>query len=103
MTGSPDRIDFERTEKGGRYFTRMPNGEDAHLTYVTVGAHHVIADHTFVPAPYRERGIAEAMVERLVADARRERFRITPTCWFVADEIARHAPAWDDVLHRVTE
>ena len=53
-----------------------------------------------MPVPYRGNGIAEAMVERLIADARKAALKITPTCWFVADEFARHHPDWDDVLQR---
>ena len=83
-------IRFEETAKGARYFIVMPNGEEARLTYVNVGAGHIVADHTFVPVPYRDKGIAEAMVERLIADARA----------FVADEFKRHHPDWDDVLQR---
>jgi predicted GNAT family acetyltransferase len=93
-------IQFETNAKGGRYFVPMPNGEDSRLTYVTVSDDHIIANHTFVPVPYRGDGIAEAMVERLIADARTHGWKITPTCWFVADEISRHAPEWDDVLKR---
>jgi predicted GNAT family acetyltransferase len=93
-------IQFETNTKGGRYFVPMPNGEDSRLTYVTVSDDHIIANHTFVPVPYRGDGIAEAMVERLIADARTHGWKITPTCWFVADEISRHAPDWDDVLKR---
>jgi uncharacterized protein len=26
--------------------------------------------------------------------------KVTPTCWFVADEFARRSPDWDDVLKR---
>lgn len=91
---------FEETAKGGRYFMAMPNGEEARLTFVNAGPGHIIADHTFVPVPYRGEGIAEALVERLVADARARSKKITPTCWFVADEFKRHHPAWDDVLMR---
>jgi predicted GNAT family acetyltransferase len=96
--GHKTAIQFETNPKGGRYFMPMPNGEDSRLTYVTVSDDHIIANHTFVPVPYRGDGIAEAMVERLIADARTNGWKITPTCWFVADEIARHAPEWDDVL-----
>ncbi len=95
-----ESIRFEATSKGGRYFMTMPNGDDSRLTFVTVDEKHIIADHTFVPVPYRGDGIAEAMVERLVDDAHAHGWKITPTCWFVADEIARHAPDWDDVLKR---
>src|SRR4051794_10112013 len=93
-------IRFETNAKGGRYFIVMPNGEQSRLTFVHASAGHIIADHTFVPPPYRNNGIAEAMVERLIADARAQGLKITPTCWFVADEFARHRPDWDDLLAR---
>jgi predicted GNAT family acetyltransferase len=93
-------IRFEETGRGGRYFIVMPNGEQSRLTYVKAGARHIIADHTFVPPPYRNNGVAEAMVERLIADARAAGLKITPTCWFVADEFSRHGTDWDDVLAR---
>ena len=93
-------ICFEGTVKGGRYFVVMPNGEQSRLTFVAIGDDHIIADHTFVPPPYRNNGVGEAMVERLIADARARKLKITPTCWFVADEFARHRPEWDDVLAR---
>ena len=91
-------IRFEETAKGGRYFITMPNGEFSRLTFIHAGEGHIIADHTFVPPPYRNQGVAEAMVERLIADARKRQLKITPTCWFVADEFARHRPQWDDLL-----
>ena len=100
MSNVAAAIGFEETEKGGRYFVAMANGEEARLTYVKAGAGHIIADHTFVPVPYRGNGVAEAMVERLIADARKGALKITPTCWFVADEFKRHHPDWDDVLQR---
>lgn len=104
MTGkamdSADDFSFEETAKGGRYFKVMPNGEEARLTFVKAGPGHIIADHTFVPVPYRGDGVAEALVERLIADARAAGNRITPTCWYVADEFKRHHPDWDDVLKR---
>jgi predicted GNAT family acetyltransferase len=99
MTAEID-IRFEETAKGGRYFIVMPNGELSRLTYVKAGTGHIIADHTFVPPPYRNNGVAESMVERLIADARAAGLKVTPTCWFVADEFARHSPDWDDVLAR---
>lgn len=91
------QIQFEATTKGGRYSVVMPNGELSHLTFVNAGDGHIIANSTFVPPPYRNQGIAEAMVKRLFVDARSRRLKVTPTCWFVADEFARHAPEWDDI------
>jgi hypothetical protein len=100
MESQPVDIQFEQTAKGGRYFVSMPNGEESRLTYVDSGPGHIIADHTFVPVPYRGDGVAEQLVERLFRDARAKGLKITPACWFVADEFARLSPAWDDVLKR---
>lgn len=56
----------------------------------------VLADHTLTPVPLRGRGIAGALVERLVADARREGFRIVPQCPYVLAQFEGH-PDWSDV------
>lgn len=93
-------IRLEDSGSRGRYVIDMPNGQESKLTFVRVSPGHWIADHTFVPVPYRGNGVAERMVERLITDARAAGARITPLCWFVADEFERHAPAWDDVLQK---
>jgi predicted GNAT family acetyltransferase len=99
MQPASDRaIQFQENDTQVRYFIAMPNGEDAHLKLVKLSAGHVIASSTFVPEPFRGQGIAEDMVERLIDDARARGWAVTPSCWFVADEFARHAPDWDDVL-----
>ena len=93
-------IKFEEKDGRGRYSIVMPNGEESRLTYATRAPGHIVADHTFVPVPYRGDGIAEMLVERLFADARAKGVKIAPACWFVADEFARHSPAWDDVREK---
>ncbi len=100
MDSGQYQIRFEETGNRGRYSIPMPNGQESKLTFVRLSPDHIIADHTFVPPPYRGQGVAERMVERLIADARRTGTKVTPTCWFVADEFARHSPEWDDVLKR---
>ena len=97
MDDIDSHIRLEDTAKGGRYVIAMPNGELSRLSFVHAGAGHIIADSTFVPPPYREQGVAEALVRRLIEDARRQGLKITPTCWYIADEFDRHAPHWDDV------
>lgn len=93
-------IRFELDGPRGKYFIPMPDGTESRLTYLRTAPDHIVADHTFVPVPYREQGLAEVLVERLFADARSNGDKITPTCWFVADEFARHSPAWHDILAR---
>lgn len=104
MGGRPQAVNgmeidlrFEETEKGGRYVMTMPNGELSRISYVRAGTGTIIADSTFVPEPYRGDGVAEAMVERLMADARVRGLKVIPACWFVADEMTRRSPEWDDI------
>ena len=94
------KIEFEEQGRRGKYSVAMPDGSEARLTFMRAGPGHIIADSTFVPVPYREQGVAERMVERLIEDARANGDKITPTCWFVADEFTRHSPEWDDLLKR---
>ncbi len=55
-----------------------------------------IATHTVVPAPIGNRGVAAQLVERFVADAREQGFRIVPRCSYVAAQFERH-PDWSDL------
>ena len=81
----------------GRYVAKMPgSGDEAELTFVRLDANRVLADHTLTPVALRGRGIATALVERLVADARREGFKVVPQCPFVVALFDHHAD-WADV------
>lgn len=55
-----------------------------------------IATHTIVPEDWRGRGIASLLVDRMVADARRDGFRIVPRCSYVAAKFAEH-PEWEEL------
>jgi predicted GNAT family acetyltransferase len=90
-------ITRESLGKRGRYVARVPGSEAAaELTFHRTDAGVLVADHTGTPVALRGRGIASALVERLVADARSEGFRILPLCPFVADAFDRH-PEWADL------
>jgi predicted GNAT family acetyltransferase len=68
----------------------------AELTWAARGGAR-IANHTFVPPEARGKGIAAALVDALIADARAQGFRIVPQCSYVAAAFRRH-PEWADVL-----
>lgn len=87
----------ELQAKGGRYVARVEGfpGE-AELTFSRTDPRVVIADHTGTPIALRGHGVATALVERLVADARAEGFRIVPQCPFVEAQFERH-PEWSDL------
>ena len=91
-------ITLETSPDGGRYVGRVAgNPAEAELTYRRAGADLVIANHTFAPPEMRGTGIAQALVERLVADARAQGFKIKPTCTYVVAQAKRH-PEWGDVM-----
>lgn len=50
-----------------------------------------------MPQALRGNGIASALVERLVEDARKEGFKIVPSCPFVKAMFDKH-PEWAPVL-----
>ncbi len=80
----------------GRYVIRR-DGAEAELTYTVVSPTEVTADHTGVPDAFRGTGAGRALVERLLADARAEGFRVVPLCPFVIG-LARRHPDWADVF-----
>ena len=95
-----DAISITRSEheSKGRYEAHV-KGHDGvgELTYSRLSATKIIADHTGVDDTLRGLGVGKALVERLVADARAEDFRIVPLCSFVKAQSRRH-PEWSDVM-----
>jgi uncharacterized protein len=77
----------------GAYRANVPGTDrQAELTWIARGPLR-IANHTWVPPEARGKGIAAALVEALVADAREQGFRIDPQCSYVAAAFRRH-PEW---------
>ena len=80
----------------GAYRAAVPGGgRDAELTWVARGDTR-IANRTFVPSEARGKGIAAALVEALIEDARAQGFKIEPLCSYVEAAFRRH-PEWADV------
>lgn len=91
-------IEIERRDRvtHGEYLAHIP-GSDAKgkLTWTLRGnVRH--ADHTLVPVEMRGRGIAGELVDALIADARREGFKIAPDCSYVAAKFAEN-PEWSEL------
>lgn len=81
----------------GAYRIDLPGVErPATLTWRARGEAR-IAESTFVPDEMRGQGIAQKLVEALVADARELGFTIVPQCSYVAAQFRRH-PEWADLL-----
>lgn len=88
-----------REEDGskGRYVLHH-DGHEAELTYSILSPGLRIADHTGVPDGLRGTGAGVALVERLVADARAESWKIVPLCPYVNAQRAKH-PEWADAFN----
>ena len=85
-------------ERHGRYVGRIAGKDgEAELTFTWRGEKLLSADHSGTPEPLRGLGLARALVERLVADARAEAFRIIPLCPCVRHKYEEH-PEWRDVM-----
>ena len=55
-----------------------------------------VATHTVVPEEIGGRGVAGQLVDRLVADAREQGFKIVPQCSYVEKKFAEN-PDWSDL------
>ena len=91
-----DDIRKEVDGSKGRYVLTQ-DGVEAELTFSIASPTLVIADHTAVPDTFRGTGAGLRLVERLVADAKSEGFKIVPLCPFVNAQRAKH-PDWADAF-----
>jgi hypothetical protein len=89
-------IQIEDAGSRGRYVMAFPGGLEAEMTFRRAGAIMTI-DHTGVPPALENRGIAAALLARVVADARALNFKIAPACSYVAAQFRRRED-WADLL-----
>ncbi len=97
MTIDGIEITHEGNEAHGEYRAKVPgSGAVGRLTWKARGTPR-IADHTLVPPEIGGRGVAAALVEALVADAKDQGFTIVPQCSYVDAQFRRH-PEWAALL-----
>lgn len=82
----------------GRYLARIAGIDaEAELTYTHHGPGLISADQTGAPDALKGTGVATALVDYLIADARSKGFRIIPLCPYVRARYKKH-PDWQDVM-----
>ncbi|MWB79570.1 N-acetyltransferase [Pseudooceanicola sp. 216_PA32_1] len=92
-------ITYSETETKARYAATVEGVEgEGELTLSKVSQTLIIADHTGVPDSMRGMGVAQALVRRLIADARQRGQRIVPLCPFVRAYAERHRDETADVI-----
>lgn len=87
--------------QGGRYDAALEGeAEQGYLEWEPGGSRDGkeirIAAHTIVPRAIGGRGVAGALVERLVEDAARQGFLIRPDCSYVARKFSEN-PDWAEL------
>jgi predicted GNAT family acetyltransferase len=91
-------ITHSESDSRGRYEARVEGREGSgELTYSRLSPTKIVANHTGVDDSLRGTGVARALVERLVTDARRDGIRIVPQCSYVLAQFQRN-PDWSDVM-----
>lgn len=91
-------ITKEDGPRHGRYVARIGGiSAKGEITFTHRGPGIISADHTGVPDEMGGMGVAKALVNAMVDDARQGGFRIIPVCPFVRAQYARH-PEWADLF-----
>ena len=86
-------ITHQGNEARGEYRATVPGSAAVgRLTWKALGPARV-ADHTLVPPEIGGRGVAAALVQALIADAKSQGFTIVPQCSYVEAQFRRH-PEW---------
>jgi len=100
MAGDDHEISVSIEDDGrkGRYVGKVAGIDaDGEIPFTHRGASLISADHTGAPDALKGTGVAAAMVEFLVADARERGFKVIPICPYVRARYAKH-PEWRDVF-----
>lgn len=92
------KIDREDADGRSRYVGRIAGIDgEAEITFTRRDAKLISADHTNAPDTMRGTGAARALVEFMIADARKNGFKIVPVCTYIQAQYRKH-PDWADVM-----
>ena len=89
-------VEREDAATSGRYVIHLAPDVEAEMTFRKGADGTITVDHTGVPPAYEGRGIASKLVNKAVADARAQGFKIMPLCSYVVAQFRRH-PEWADL------
>lgn len=80
-----------------RFVTALPDGSEAELVYAEEGK-RLNFYHTYVPEAYRTEGVAEQVVLAGFAYARKEGYKVVPSCPYVGRAFLRKHPEFQDLI-----
>ncbi|MCZ0717996.1 GNAT family N-acetyltransferase [Aerococcus kribbianus] len=84
--------------KQGNAYVLLNDDEEmiAEITYQDKGD-YVVADHTFVDPSLRGQGMAEKLLDHLVAEMAKEDKKIKALCPYVVDKFAKEPEKYDAI------
>lgn len=94
----PAELTIEDVPSAHRYEAHLGDQLAGWVDYRRV-RDRLVAIHTEVPEAFGGRGIASALVRRVIADARATETRITPRCPFFVAHFERHPEDRDLVAY----
>ncbi|SDX17674.1 GNAT family N-acetyltransferase [Litoreibacter albidus] len=87
------------TDSKARYTATLDGvAGEGELTLSKVSDVLIIVDHTAVPDAMRGMGVAGALAQRVIADARRAGQKIVPLCPFMSSYVSRHKAETADII-----
>lgn len=90
-------MDFEK--QGNRFYKKDEDGKLlAEVTYIPDGEDKVQLNHTFVDSSLRGQGVAEQLVDRVVAEMEKENKKIIPTCSYAVALFKRKPDKYKDII-----
>jgi predicted GNAT family acetyltransferase len=91
-------ITKEDGEHRGRYVARIDGIEgEGEITFTRPREGVISANHTGVPDSMGGRGVASALLDYMLEDARANGFRIVPVCPYIRAQYKKH-PEWADLF-----
>lgn len=89
----------EFVKKGNGYQKLDEKGEMvAEITYAPYGDDKVLANHTYVNPSLRGQGVAERMLDHLVAEMKVQGKKIIPHCSYVVAAFERKPEKYQDIM-----
>jgi predicted GNAT family acetyltransferase len=82
---------------GHRFFIPLASGHEALLLYRQQGD-TLDFTHTYVPEPFREKGLAEKVVEAGFRYAQENHLKVIPTCPYVSQYFLRKRPEFSQLV-----
>ncbi len=80
--------DILHDEAGHRFYLPLASGHEALLLYRRQGD-TLDFYHTYVPDEFRNKGLAEKVVEAAFRYAQEHRLKVIPTCPYISDAFLR--------------